>query len=153
MKKIQQIQYFTTHKKSFDEVVKIRDSLLAEYENDSSDNLAKVVHNLLSDETADFYDVDFLNSALRQGLDRLPIAVAMCDGEQMIAQAKKQWDRFSWIQKLVLGKKPSDKAAATWLLASKFSRITPEFISSLSQFEQEVIRFIYGFLLYTANKR
>lgn len=153
MKRIQQIQYFKTHKKAYDEVVVLTDSLKEDYANDSSGNLAKVVHNSLSKGTAEFYDVEFLDKAISKGLHKLPIAVAVRDVEEMLQQAKKQWCRFNWMQKLVLGRKPNDKSAATWLLASKFSRITPEFLASLSEYDQEVVRFIYGHLLYIANEK
>ena len=153
MRQIQQIQYFKTHKHAYDEVVKHTESLKRDYENDSSGNLSKVVHNSLSKEAAEFYDVDFLDKAIERGLHRLPIAVAVRDVEEILKQAKMQWSRFSWMQKLVLGRKANDKSAATWLLASKFSRITPEFLSSLSEFDQEVVRFIYGYLLFIANEK
>ncbi|ELP5899807.1 hypothetical protein QTV49_001705 [Vibrio vulnificus] len=153
MKQIQYIQYFKTHKHTYDEVVKLTESLKGDYENDSSGNLAKVVHNSLSKEAAEFYDVDFLNKCIKRGLHRLPIAVAVRDVEKMLQQAKMEWGRLNWIQKLVLGRKANDRSAATWLLASKFSRITPEFLSSLPEFDQEVVRFIYGHLLFTANSK
>ncbi|KDM90978.1 hypothetical protein [Photobacterium galatheae] len=147
------MKYFTTHKAAFDEVSEAIRTFGEDYPDDNKENLSKVIHNLLSQHAAEIYTLEYLESALNLGLERLPISVAIRETEDLVERAKRYWPQFRWVTKFVLGRQPSDRSAATWLLASKFSDLGHEFLSSLNPYEQEILRLVYGKLLYIASGR
>lgn len=147
------MNYFQSHHAAYTEVLGVLEQIKDDYKNDSNENIAKVVSNMLTEETAKFYDVDFLLKAFNFGFQRLPIALAIKDTEQLIQNTYARWSEFSWLSKLMMGAEPNRKGAADWLLAAQFNSKSMKAYSKLSEVEQEIVRLIYGNILTISNNK
>ncbi|MCY9861181.1 hypothetical protein OTK49_01385 [Vibrio coralliirubri] len=150
---IAHMNYFQNHHAAYSEVLAMLEQIKEDYKTDSNENIAKVVFNMLSEETASFYTAEFLLDAFNFGFYRIPIAVAIKDTEQLIEGAYAKWSEFSWMSKLIMGSAPNRKGAANWLLATHFNSKSIKAYSALSEVEQEILKLIYGNILSISSKK
>lgn len=138
------INYYKLHEEAFTEVNDAFNSVYSDYASESWRTISIVICNMISPKARSFYDVDFLEKVLKNGLSKTPIAVAIDITKIELAKTRASWEQLSFISKLVLGFKPTEKGCATLLLATHFNKQGLERLKTLSEFDQEVARFVRG---------
>ena len=138
------LEYFILHEIAYNEVLAAYNNIVGDYKDQNYQTMAKVILNIISEKSCDIYNLSYLAKVLDDGLENLPVAIAINNTEDLINQVLKTWAEIPWLPRAMLGFKPTRAAAATYLIATKINNKEMEDINRMNEVDQEIAKLVFG---------
>lgn len=153
MKRDDYIIRYISANQSFDELQAKMKEISIESHDATAQNRAKMTHNVLSQEAAETYTVEIIESCFEQGQGSFVITTANQAIAILINEVFERWEGFSFFTRLIVGTQPNAVGAAKWLLATHYTKKQlKKFADKLDTQELDVVMMIYGGLLAISTR-